>query len=211
VPCSHMLLAAMRSPPFTKPLYVNAGHNDIESRCSKLQRCHIASALARSPSWSPMSGPRLQQAANARSEKTQAHPLDARSPRESILTLRRRTSPRSQAANLHDPREVIQHFKGGNPHAPREAIPLIRGKSSGTSTRSTLSEGVYPHAQAEDMPTLRGSLANQHYPREVIQNFKGGNPHAPREAIPVIRGKSHRSEGGDPDAPRKAIRTIRGR
>ena len=84
-------------------------------------------------------------------------------------------------------------------------------EDSGTSTRCTLSEGVYPHAQAEDMPTLRGSLANQHYPREVIQNFKGGNPHAPREAIPVIRGKSHRSEGGDPYAPRKAIRTIRGR
>jgi pimeloyl-ACP methyl ester carboxylesterase len=38
VPCcnSHMLLAAMRSPPFTKPLYVNAGHNDIESKFSGL-------------------------------------------------------------------------------------------------------------------------------------------------------------------------------
>ena len=38
VPCSnsHMLLAAMRSPPFTKPLYVNAGHNDIESKFTGL-------------------------------------------------------------------------------------------------------------------------------------------------------------------------------
>jgi abhydrolase domain-containing protein 17 len=38
VPCSnsHMLLAAMRSPPFTKPLYVSAGHNDIESKFSAL-------------------------------------------------------------------------------------------------------------------------------------------------------------------------------
>ena len=130
---------------------------------------------------------------------------------EDIPTLPGSQSARSKGGDPKFPREVIQHFKGGNPHAPREAIPLIRGKSAGTSTRSTLSEGVYPHAQAEDMPTLRGSLANQHYPREVIQNFKGGNPHAPREAIPVIRGKSHRSEGGDPDAPRKAIRTIRGR
>lgn len=38
VPCcnSHMLLAAMCSPTFTTPLYVNAGHNDIESKFSGL-------------------------------------------------------------------------------------------------------------------------------------------------------------------------------
>jgi pimeloyl-ACP methyl ester carboxylesterase len=33
---SHMLLAAMRSPPFAKPLYVSAGHNDIESKFTAL-------------------------------------------------------------------------------------------------------------------------------------------------------------------------------
>jgi pimeloyl-ACP methyl ester carboxylesterase len=33
---SRMLIAAMRSPPLTDPLWVNAGHNDIESRCSNL-------------------------------------------------------------------------------------------------------------------------------------------------------------------------------
>ncbi len=29
---SHLLLAAMRCPMYTKPMFVKAGHNDIESR-----------------------------------------------------------------------------------------------------------------------------------------------------------------------------------
>jgi len=38
VPCNntHMLIAAMRFPPHTKPLFVEAGHNDIESKFSTL-------------------------------------------------------------------------------------------------------------------------------------------------------------------------------
>jgi hypothetical protein len=39
--------------------------------CAMQQRCHHASASARSPSWPPMPRPRLQRAATARREKVQ--------------------------------------------------------------------------------------------------------------------------------------------
>jgi len=63
---------------------------------------------------------------------------------------------------------------------------------SGTSTRCTLSEGVYPHAQAEDIPTLPGSQSAR---------SKGGDP--------TLQGRqSTRSEGGHPLDPREVLRHI---
>ncbi len=66
---------ATRSLPTTTGLR-KGGHPVVSNRPLHRvmqQRCHHASASARSPSWPPMPRPRLQRAATARREKVQLH------------------------------------------------------------------------------------------------------------------------------------------